>query len=114
MIAIIQWDRLEKFIQVSGHFVHWSPVFLALIFLLKNESGEIGTQQIYGRFVKLFRENCGVKVGFIFEVLAASMDFLSSDHLWHLEDDPITLFQISAVILQDVIILGWLTVLIQK
>jgi hypothetical protein len=31
----------------------------------------------------------GFGLGFIFDVLVTSMDLLGSDHLWHLENDPI-------------------------
>ncbi len=46
VIAGILGDGPEKFIQVTGHLVHRSPIFLALVLLFKDKSGEIGAQQI--------------------------------------------------------------------
>jgi hypothetical protein len=92
VVTGILWDCLEKSIQSSGHLVYRSPIFLALILLLKNKSGEVRAQQFRGRFVELFGENLGVQIGFIFNVLVASVDFLSSDYLWHFEYKAISGF----------------------
>jgi len=35
VVAVIFGNHVEQFIQIPGHFVYRSPIFLALIFLLK-------------------------------------------------------------------------------
>jgi len=92
MVAIVFGDLAEKFIQGLRHLDYRSPIFLALIFLFKDKSSEVGTQQVYGRFIELFSEEFGVEIGWVFDMLITSVDLLSRDHLRDFENYPVTLF----------------------
>jgi len=75
-----------------SHLDHWSPIFLTLIFLLKNKASEVGAQEIYSRFIKLFSEDFRVEIVWVFDMLVASMELLSHDHLGDFENYSVSFF----------------------
>jgi len=62
-----------------SHLDHRSPIFLPLIFLFKDKAGEVSAQEIYSGFIELFREDFGIEIVWVFDMLVASMKFLSRD-----------------------------------
>jgi hypothetical protein len=79
MIAGVLRNVAEKIIQLGRHSCHRDPIFLALVFLFKDKSNEVGTQEVYGGLIELFSEDFGVEVRWVFDELAGSVDLLSRD-----------------------------------
>jgi hypothetical protein len=107
-------DLTEELVQGPGQRLHRNPVFLPVVLLFENEAGEVRAQETHGGFEELLGEECGVEVGWVSEVLVAVAAPPGGNHLRDLENDPVPVFQVAGIGLQNLVSLSRFAALVQE
>ena len=81
-----------------------------MVFLLEYDSVQAGAKDLNGRLMELSGENLRVQVGFILNECQTSFKFPGDDYLRDLEKNQIPILHLLAVFLENVEILGRVSV----